>query len=150
MNPAATPLGFQYCGGTVTTSCCALHEYGDMILDIAHDMGTPAVVRRGVFYLLFPPRTRLKKGHKSGSFLMSSMRFLAVKWGFKARHRGDDHDYCVFSTTHASLFLGRRHPDSLLLGSEAELDFYLWNTYAQMFPSMEKLQPTLRLYVQLL
>mgnify|MGYP001310024414 CR=1 FL=1 len=29
---------------------------------------------------------------------MSSMRFLAVKWGFKARHRGDDHAYSVISS----------------------------------------------------
>ena len=58
---------------------------------------------RGVFYLLFPPRTRLKKGHKSGPFLMSSMRFLAVKWGFKARHRGDDHAYSVISSKTVSV-----------------------------------------------
>ena len=30
---------------------------------------------------------------------MSSMRFLAVKWGFKARHRGDDHDYLLCPAT---------------------------------------------------
>ena len=29
---------------------------------------------------------------------MSSVRFLVVKWGFKARHRGDDHAYCVISS----------------------------------------------------
>ena len=33
------------------------------------------------------------------NFTMSSMRFLAVKWGFKARHRGDDHAYSVISSS---------------------------------------------------
>ena len=51
--------------------------------------------KRGQENAHFTTSTRLKKGHKSGPFLMSSMRFLAVKWGFKARHRGDDHAYSV-------------------------------------------------------
>ena len=39
--------------------------------------------------IYFLPLARLKKGHESVFFLMSSMRFLAFKWGFKVRHKGE-------------------------------------------------------------
>ena len=41
-------------------------------------------------------------------FLVSSMRFLAVKWGFKARDRGDDHAYSVISSTELPSSMARR------------------------------------------